>query len=215
MAHGGLLARQQRRLVDADAREAEGIPELAPLARQHPRAVRLRVTGAVERLETAAGRGRASARAMHTSAAPAVRLTRAAASGSMPQAACLKYSTTSGTASTRCCAAWGRASCWRCRSASASPIRSPTSSTGAPPRDPGDRPHHHHGAVAAEARGARARSRRACSTPLVERVFGSYVEPEYARALRADTRARQRARHRVLPHPGRLPRLRCTRSAIT
>ena len=80
-------------------------------------------------------------------------------------------------------------------------------------REPGPRSDHHHGAVAAEAAGASALERRLLE-PLVQRVFGSYVEPEYARASRGHLPPNVRIIEFFLT-PGRLPRRGACAAATT
>ena len=82
----------------------------------------------------------------------------------------------------RCSAASGRESCWRCRSAWASRIPSRTSSTGVPRAIPAS--------TSLSLQHCRCASPRRAPTwkgaslgPIVERVFGNYVELEYAHAM--------------------------------
>ena len=68
--------------------------------------------------------------------------------------------------------------------------------------DRGARPHHLHRAVAAQARAARATSRKRFIEPLAARIFGNYPELDYLEAVRRGTHAGQRARHRILLRAG-------------
>ena len=81
------------------------------------------------------------------------------------------------------CGAWASAWCWRCRSASASPISSPTNSSGARAPTPRSISPSSRRSACASPRD-RALSRKRFIEPLAARIFGNYPELDYLQAVR-------------------------------